>query len=124
MKTSGMNRYNAISMVQAKLQRQVERHGLAVAELAKSVDDLNIRAKATDEPAQVISEAGGTARVSPSWPSNLALSVVLGIFLSALVAVLAEHLDDRLRSATDATQYLEAPVLAYVPLIENEDPRI
>jgi capsular exopolysaccharide synthesis family protein len=53
--------------------------------------------------------------VSPSYPRNLALALMLGLALGVGAAFIRERLDDRVRGVTDLETHVGAPVLAAVP---------
>jgi capsular exopolysaccharide synthesis family protein len=53
--------------------------------------------------------------VSPSYPRNVALALMLGVALGVGVAFVRERLDDRVRGVADLETHIGAPVLAAVP---------
>ena len=58
--------------------------------------------------------------VSPSLKKNLVLGVLFGMMLSCGVVVIEFLLDKRLHTKQDAENYLEIPVLAEIPWIEEK----
>ena len=61
------------------------------------------------------------APIAPSLPRNLALAVVLALVLGAAAVLLAEALDDRVRSATEVTARFGLQSLATVPHRRRDD---
>lgn len=57
--------------------------------------------------------------VSPSLKKNLILGALLGMLLSCGIVVIEFLLDKRLHSKDDVESYLEIPVLAEIPWIEE-----
>jgi capsular exopolysaccharide synthesis family protein len=57
--------------------------------------------------------------VRPSKPRNLALAVVVGGILGVGMALLAENLDDRMKSPEEVEERVGAPVLGYIPLVKE-----
>lgn len=53
--------------------------------------------------------------VSPSYPRNVALALMLGLALGVGAAFVRERLDDRIRGVNDLETHVGAPVLAAVP---------
>ncbi len=75
---------------------------------------------ATVNPGQVILPA--TPPESPSSPKhvlNLAIGLLLGIFLGVIAAFVRERTDDRIRTRGDLELGLSAPVLAVIPRVHG-----
>lgn len=60
-----------------------------------------------------------TVPVSPKKALNLALAVVVGVVLSIGLALIAENLDDRLKSPEEVERLVGAPILGYIPLVKE-----
>lgn len=120
----GAGKYSAIERRQAKLQRTLERSANTVSMLAKSVEDLSLREKATHDPGLVITAAQKAEKVAPSLRNNLILSVLLGLVAGIGFAFLQDFLDDRINAPEDARQILGTPSLGYVPLLKNQETRL
>jgi capsular exopolysaccharide synthesis family protein len=117
-------RFGGLEIRQAQLDRAVERHRETSAMLVKKVEDLSIREQATHDPVLTIAAAGSAIQVAPRKLNNMLYAAIAGIVLGLCFALLQEYLDDRINSPEDARRILDAPVLGYVPLIENEDNRL
>jgi polysaccharide biosynthesis transport protein len=65
--------------------------------------------------ASVIRQAGTATQIAPRTKRNVALGLVLGIFLGAGLAFLREALDTRIRSAEEISTRLGLPLLARLP---------
>ncbi|WP_168929338.1 polysaccharide biosynthesis tyrosine autokinase [Nocardioides sp. GY 10113] len=59
--------------------------------------------------------------VSPSWPRNIGLGVVVGFLLGVGIAVLRETLDTRVRTASDVTDVIDAPILGSIGFDPDAD---
>lgn len=60
-----------------------------------------------------------TAPSSPSYPRNLLLALVMGLFVGAGASLVRERLDDRLRGTRDLDQAIGAPILATIPKVSD-----
>jgi capsular exopolysaccharide synthesis family protein len=58
-----------------------------------------------------------TSPVSPSYPKNIGVAIVIGLVLGLVVALIRERLDDDLRSPDDLESSARAPVLGLIPKI-------
>jgi capsular exopolysaccharide synthesis family protein len=58
---------------------------------------------------------------SPNIPRNMGLALVLGIALAAVLAVLRETLDDRIRSLDEVEEKMGLPLLGHTPHVESRD---
>lgn len=119
-----MGLFGRLEVEEGRLTRDVEEKRATVAMLAKSVEDLGIRAQATHDPVQVIAPAGPAIQVAPQRGNNLLLAALLGLVLGFCFALLQEYLDDRINAPEDARRILQAPILSYVPLVEAEEHRL
>jgi polysaccharide biosynthesis transport protein len=93
--------------------------------LSERLRDLEIRKGAQLPMARTIERAGvPTAPVQPYRGKNIALSAFLALVLAIGTVFLQEFLDDRVNGAEEAERLCSLPTLAYVPLIEAEQPRL
>jgi succinoglycan biosynthesis transport protein ExoP len=60
-----------------------------------------------------------TSPVRPNIPRNAILAVVLGAALAVGIALLAESLDERVRSPEEVEQRVGAPIVGYVPMVKE-----
>ncbi len=60
-----------------------------------------------------------TEPVSPKKALNLVLAIVVGAVLGLGLALIAENLDDRLKSPEDIERLVGAPILGYIPLVKE-----
>jgi capsular exopolysaccharide synthesis family protein len=116
-----MNKFNALELQQSELQREVDRHSISEAQLARTVDDLSIRQHANDNPVEVMSAPGPAKKISPIIWRNAIFIVLLAIIAAICAAMLQEQIDDRIYTPSDATVSLEAPPLGFVPLVAKSE---
>ncbi|CAM2760717.1 Wzz/FepE/Etk N-terminal domain-containing protein [Hathewaya histolytica] len=57
--------------------------------------------------------------IKPNKKLNMAIALLLGLFLSTGASFLLEYLDRTLKSEEDIERYLDLPVLAVIPKIEK-----
>jgi capsular exopolysaccharide synthesis family protein len=121
---AGLSQYSALETEQSRLKRDIDQRRATVASLSNAVESLSIRASATENPVEVVSSPGNPVKVSPDWRRNLTFALLLGLMLGVVLAQTLERLDDRLRAPDEASLALEAPVLAYVPLVTSGEVRL
>ena len=121
----GMNsELSAAQRKYAGLQREVEGHVQAVLSMSRSVDDLDMRRIGEYRPVTVISPAMGAGQIAPKPTNNFITAAAVGLMLGICLALLQEYLDDRINSPEDARRLLDAPVLGYVPLVDDPTSRL
>ncbi|MBM3495738.1 MAG: polysaccharide biosynthesis tyrosine autokinase, partial [Armatimonadetes bacterium] len=121
---SGLSRFSALETEQNRLRRVIEQRRATVASLSNAVESLSIRASATENPVAVVSSPGAPGQVSPDMKRNLTFALLLGMMFGVGLVQMLERLDDRIRGPDEATLALEAPVLAYVPLVTSGEVRL
>lgn len=121
---AGLSQYSALETEQSRLKRDIEQRRTTVASLSNAVESLSIRASATENPVAVVSSPSHPRQVSPDRRRNLTFALLLGVMFGIGLAQLLERLDDRLRAPDEATLALEAPVLAYIPLVTTGEVRL
>jgi len=109
---------------QAKLEAEAERHKQAAAAFSRNIDDLSVRAKAAPDPVRVIGAPRVAWKVAPNTASNLMYAAVVGLLVGVCLALLQEYLDDRINMPEDARRIMGAPVLGFVPLVEESKARL
>lgn len=109
---------------QAKLEAEAERHKQAITQFSSNIDDLSVRAKAAPDPVRVISAPRVAWKVAPNTASNLIYAAVVGLLVGICLALLQEYLDDRVNMPEDARRIMGAPVLGFVPLVEESKARL
>jgi capsular polysaccharide biosynthesis protein len=62
-----------------------------------------------------------TRPVSPRLRLNVAIAFVLGLMIALGLAFLLEYLDNTLKTGDDVEKYLKLPVLAVVPVVEENE---
>ena len=72
--------------------------------------------------ARVVDPAREAYRVSPNHTRNLTVGLLFGLALGVALALLLERLTSRIRSAEEATQLLNLPVLGVVPEVKDVAP--
>lgn len=109
---------------QAKLEAEAERHKQAASSFSRNIDDLSVRAKAAPDPVRVIGAPRVAWKVAPNTASNLIYAAVVGLLVGICLALLQEYLDDRINMPEDARRIMGAPVLGFVPLVEEAKARL
>lgn len=109
---------------QARLEAEAERHKQAAAAFSRNIDDLSVRAKAAPDPVRVIGAPRVAWKVAPNTGSNLLYAAVVGLLVGICLALLQEYLDDRVNMPEDARRIMGAPVLGFVPLVEESKARL
>ncbi len=88
-------------------------------------EELRIAAAASDAGAQVqfpATQPGGP--INANKTRNFILSVVCGLLMGLGVATMADRLDDRVHTETDAETVTRSPILGCVPYIAERDQRM
>lgn len=68
----------------------------------------------------VVSPAiSSTSPASPSIPMNAAVGLVLALVAGVTIAILRDHLDDRVRRAEDVEKEFDRPVIASIPAVRD-----
>ena len=121
---AGTAQISAADRKYSELKRDVETLQLTVMSMKRSVEDLEMRKVAALKPTAVISEAGVAGQIAPRPMNNFITTALIGIVLGICLALLQEYLDDRINSPEDARRLLDAPILSYVPLVDQPDARL
>jgi polysaccharide biosynthesis transport protein len=106
------------------LERELITRQKSVAALTHTVNLLDLRNKVTRDPVTVITPPSRAQQVAPDKFNNLAYSVIVGLMLGLLLALVQEFFDDRIRSPEEARRLLRVPSLGYVPLIDEFEVRL
>jgi len=90
--------------------------------LNEKYQNLRVSEEARVASARVVSPSElPDAPISPNKPRNILLSLVMGTMLAFALASLAERLDDRVHSESDAETASGLPVLAHIPFIKDKE---
>ncbi len=90
--------------------------------LNEKYQNLRVSEEAKVSPARIVSPSDfPEVPISPNKPRNILLSFVLGCLLAAAMASVAERLDDRVHSESDAEIASGLPVLAVIPFIRDKE---
>jgi polysaccharide biosynthesis transport protein len=119
--SAALKKYSALETRRMDLLRDLANREETVAELTHAVDLLDLRDKATHDPVTVISPPGTPEQIEPKVLTNLSYSLVVGLILSIVMVLLQEFLDERLASLEEVSDLIQAPVLGYVPLIDEDE---
>lgn len=69
----------------------------------------------TDEPSLWETAVSKGAPIKPQKTKNIALGLIIGIFLASLVVVISHLMDDAIKTNDDAERYLDLMVLGTIP---------
>lgn len=69
----------------------------------------------TDEPSLWETAVAKGAPIKPQKTKNIALGLIIGIFLASLVVVISHLMDDAIKTNDDAERYLDLMVLGTIP---------
>lgn len=122
---AGLNTLPANEVAMARLQRNVRVHEDTYMRLSALYEDALIRERKAGSSGQAAVIVVDPAAV-PSTPESSKLpfmatfAALIGVVVGAAIALLAESLDDRVRSAHEAEGAYGVPVLAAIPTM---DPR-
>ncbi len=104
------------------LSRDAENQRERLAELQRRLSEID---SASDIDANNITlldrAAVPTSPISPSFPRNLLISLILGLIVGGGLAVVREAVDDTLYSPEDAERKLGLPLLGTTPLVDDTD---
>lgn len=118
-----LDRYNPIERSASQLQRDIDSDKESVLMLAKSVEQLSLREKAAAaaaEPVKVIASASRAEQIAPRVTRNIILSVLLGLVLGCMAAMLQNTLDDHIGDEDEARQMLGTQILGHSPRLAQE----
>jgi len=110
------------SLIYARLQRERQTLSTLYADLLQRLQEARIRETTTRGNAYIAETA--TRPTLPAFPpKNLILSAgfVLALFLGIASALLAEYLDDTVKTPVDAERDLGIPVLGGIPQIDTKE---
>ncbi len=108
----------------AQLNRQLESTRKAVQDGGANVRDLTVRSNAlgaASAPVTTIAPSGSAEKIAPQPKRSLILGVFLGALLACAAALIHDALDDRVRDEEEARQLLGAPILGYFPRLSGDD---
>lgn len=69
----------------------------------------------TDEPSLWETAVSKGAPIKPQKTKNIALGLIIGIFLASLIVVVSHLMDDAIKTNDDAERYLDLMVLGTIP---------
>ena len=102
-----------------QLQDQEAMARQLVKTLADQYQTLRVQEIGRVTTARVINPALPGPMIAPRRTFNIVASALLGLILGAMLALLADRLDDRVHAGEDAEDAAHLPILAHVPLVER-----
>lgn len=115
---NSLNRYNRVEIKLAQLQRAVDQGRDSVGLLAKSVEELNLRKKAVeaaDAPLEVVGTAERAEQIAPRFFRSLIVTLFLAAILACVAALIRDSLDPHVQSEDETGSLLGLPVLGRLP---------
>ena len=104
------------------LKREVETNRELYDGLLQRMKEVGVAAGVGENNISVVDAATVPLRpYKPSLRKNLAIALVLGLFLGAGLAFLLNSLDDTIKSADDVERHVGAPVLSLIPHASAQD---
>lgn len=104
--------------VQNPSQKQAVAIANAIAKTFKE-DSVNLMKVNNVQILNVAKEKANALPIKPNKPLNIAITLVVALFASIVLALLLEYLDNTLKSEQDIENVLELPVLGSVPQINE-----
>ncbi|QLY79114.1 YveK family protein [Clostridium intestinale] len=89
-------------------------------QVAKSLKDITKDIKKVDNVQLVDDALLPSGPVSPKPLLNIAIALILGLFVSVGMVFLIEYLDNTVKDTDELEKLLEVPVLGAIPLIEDK----
>jgi polysaccharide biosynthesis transport protein len=117
----------ALEVQQTALTRERDLAQSSYMQLTGQLQNLRLREQGQKEIKLARKIEGASVPTQPIRPKkamNVALSVLLALFLAAGMAFLQEYLDDRVNSPEDIERISALPTLGHVPLMASEEPRL
>jgi capsular exopolysaccharide synthesis family protein len=109
-----------VSAKLAELQASGEGSTALANDLASKEQQLETMQALQTGNAALLQEANGASQVQPRPLRNGLLGLLVGLVLGIGLAFLRDHLDTRVRSASEVTERLELPLLARLPAPPRE----
>ncbi|MBE0587898.1 MAG: polysaccharide biosynthesis tyrosine autokinase, partial [Hydrogenophaga sp.] len=103
------------------LQRELDTNRQVYDSLLQRLKEVSVTAGITTNNVSIVDEA--SAPLFPAKPKpliNLALGLVLGVFLGMLAALLREQMDDSIKHADEIEGSLGLPLLGLIPFIKAD----
>lgn len=100
---------------QQKLERDIDEAQKTLDLKRELLDKLNLKNNEIRQPVQNISQMGDAEQTSPRWVINIALGVILGLIVGAMVAIGRDISLDRVNYPVEAAGIAGAEVLARIP---------
>jgi capsular polysaccharide biosynthesis protein len=89
-------------------------------QVAKSLKDITKDIKKVDNVQLVDDALLPSGPVSPKPLLNIAIALILGLFVSVGIVFLIEYLDNTVKDTDELEKLLEVPVLGAIPMIEDK----
>lgn len=110
---------------QRELESRIVETQQTISRLKSLLSDTKIRDNALSSPVTDLTGATPAKKVSPNLVLNIALALVVGVLLGALLSLLRDAALDRVNTAQEATVLAEAEVLSRIPVRSSaRDPLI
>lgn len=115
----GLNKLSTeYNVLKRDVQTTEEMHDL----LMKRFKEASLKESLNAGNVRVVDEATVPQKIyKPQKLLNVALGLVVGLFLGIALAFLAEHLDDTIKTPEDVKNVLGVPFLGHIPAYEMED---
>lgn len=89
-------------------------------QVAKSLKDITKDIKKVDNVQLVDDALLPSGPVSPKPLINIAIALILGLFVSVGIVFLIEYLDNTVKDTDELEKLLEVPVLGAIPMVEDK----
>jgi capsular exopolysaccharide synthesis family protein len=104
------------------LRRESESTKELYAGLLQRLKQASVAARLDSSNLQIVEDADPPRSTSaPRKARTLAIALLLGLFLGTAAAVLAERIDDSVKTEADVTALLRRPTLARIPFVGERD---
>lgn len=113
---------NEFALEYARLNRDVETNSKLYGLVTTRIKELDLTGMLQVNNVSILDYAETPSLpYTPNWKRNLLISLILGIGFGCVVIFLLEFLDTSLKSQEDVEEYLQAPFLGVLPIIEAGD---
>ncbi|MGF1489454.1 MAG: GumC family protein [Prochloraceae cyanobacterium] len=113
--TNEVNRFLSLTGDYEKLQPEVEIQREKIKRLLQAKEALSLQLERAGFNWEIIQAPQTGKKISPSLKKNLALGVILGLFLGGATAFLREATDDTIHQADDIKEIIDYPILGTIP---------
>ncbi len=110
-----LNQFPSLIAKYNQLQPEVEIQRLTIEQLLEKRQEISLEITRGGFKWQLVEPPQVGEQIAPSLKKNLALGVVVGLFLGGIAAFIRESFDDRVHSSDELKQKVALPLLGIIP---------